>query len=97
MSATAVKATNRTIRKAFGAEAVEIINKQAEAIATNYAKGLELEKAIGQERSHRLELAAEQRRYVDSSDRILAGSISVLERKINRGFFGRLFWLVTGR
>ncbi len=68
--------------------------------------------AIGAERTHRLKLADEQRGYVDGEDRKLRvccqerwdatseaqgriiASIAALR---DRGFWGRLNWLMTGR
>jgi len=68
--------------------------------------------AVGQERTHRLELAKEQRNYVDAENRKLREccqerwDASAKTHKTfadaiygfqHRGFWSRLNWLITGR
>lgn len=66
-----------------------------EALAGAMVKDREAaEKSIGEERTHRLKLADEQRAYVDHADRLIAARVNGV---LNRGFWGRLRWLVTGR
>lgn len=70
------------------------------------------ERKIGDERTHRLKLADEQRAYVDARDRELReccqrrwDATGDAEKRINeriselrnRGFWSRLNWLLTGR
>ena len=53
-----------------------------------------IRQAISDERTHRLKLADEQRAYVDHEDRLLRERIQAF---VNRGFWSRLNWLLTGR
>jgi len=56
---------------------------------------------IGDERTHRLKMAEEQRGYVDAADRRLDRLIEAetADRRafVGRGFWSRLNWLMTGR
>src|SRR5690242_19296355 len=70
---------------------------------------LELSEKIGQERTHRLKLAEEQRSYVDGADRTIRHHIESLDARLllqetafthfsrPRSFWARLGWLFTGR
>lgn len=67
--------------------------------------------SIGNERTHRLKLADEQRGYVDDADRELRrisderwlataeaqGRIIAMSEPLRRDLWGRLKWLVVGR
>lgn len=53
-----------------------------------------LAESINAERTHRLKLADEQRYYVDRGDKTVDLMIRGLR---DRGFFGRLKWLLRGR
>lgn len=57
--------------------------------------------AVGEERTHRLKLADEQRAYVDSENRRLNIYVEAYHDKfcahMERGFWGRLKWLLFGR
>lgn len=53
-----------------------------------------VEKTIHQERTHHLELAKEQRSYVDQADKRTDWR---LDGFVGRGFWSRLNWLLTGR
>lgn len=89
------------------------IAQNVEAIASATASRLSiLERQIGDERTHCLKLADEQRGYVDARDRELRdccqqrwddtsatnkhvfGALAALR---DRGFWGRVNWLLTGR
>lgn len=53
----------------------------------------EARKAVGNECTHRLALAKEQRAYVDRQDLIIENQIRALR---DRGFWGRMKWIVRG-
>lgn len=89
MRSSTVKATRRDIRKAFGPDALELTTALAEHTRT-------LEALVDAERTHRLDLAKEQRAYVDQADTQLMRRLTALERIVRLGFFGRLRWLLTG-
>lgn len=89
------------------------IAQSVEQIAAAAAARMDrLERAINDERTHRLKLAEEQRGYVDARDRELReccwerwDSTSQTTKRLfdeigelrNRGFWSRLNWLLTGR
>jgi hypothetical protein len=89
MNGAQTKATKRQIRKAFGDEALDTIAHLVTQLRA-------LEQAIHAERMHRLDLAKEQRAYVDQADTRQQYRLMDLERLRNRGFFGRLRWLLRG-
>jgi len=97
MRAAARKATNRELRRAFGSEAVDTIGEMVKTINRQGEAIVGIGEAVSKERTHRLELAKEQRDYVDGEDRRLTYRIAYLERLSCRGFFGRLKWLLLGR
>jgi hypothetical protein len=49
---------------------------------------------VGEERTHRLQLAEEQRRYVDRNDRMYYQDLTAFRDDLN--LWGRLRWLLTG-
>jgi len=51
-------------------------------------------KAVGEERTHRLRLAEQQRTYVDRGDK---DNLIRMSNFVCRGFWSRLNWLFTGR
>ncbi len=59
-----------------------------------HAEIARLETALNNERTHRLELADQQRSYVDRADMEVLDS---LRRLRDRSFLSRLNWLITGR
>lgn len=53
--------------------------------------------SIGQERTHRLKLADEQRAYVDQADKeVLRAAVVAVNELRTRGLWGRLRWIVRG-
>jgi hypothetical protein len=73
-------------------------------VAASLERDSQLRKSIGEESSHRLTLANEQRAYVDRADAFLRLSVSDLDTELaavgtfmKRGIMGRLKWLVFGR
>ena len=56
---------------------------------------------VGEERTHRLQLANEQRTYVDHADKmnhlLSTGTRQEWEAFTGLRFWGRLKWLITGR
>ncbi len=107
---------NGTEQKAH-TTALATLDRRTSEFADAITEHLELEieklrQAIGEERTHRLKLADEQRAYVDGADRALkqccqerwdvtANTHVRLWKEIadlrDRGFWSRLNWLLTGR
>lgn len=81
------KATNRDIRRAFGPEALAAIRSIQDGIDDNRT-------AVYRERADRLELAKEQRSYVDGLERTINQRLDAFT---TRGFVARLRWLFLGR
>ncbi len=103
---------NGTQQKAHHTAVSALENATAEAIEglveavenerqTRAAEDTRLTTDIGIERTHRLELAEQQRNYVDAADRRLDRIIEAetFDRRafVGRGFWSRLNWLFTGR
>ena len=75
----------------FAEVAMHRINGLAADIAQAEAS---FAKKIGDERTQRLNLATEQRAYVDQADKEMR---RYFERLYLRGFWGRVNWLLNGR
>lgn len=85
MNGEAVKARNRDIIRAFGPETVELIDRHAKAINE---LGQDLLTVTAKQRAHG-ELAADHAMLLDAHRQ----AFQILQR----GFIGRLRWLVLGR
>jgi hypothetical protein len=82
--------------------AVEVIaNSTAQRLEAHGVELVRLRESIGAERTHRLDLAKEQRGYVDNQDQLVGRRVDALASDLftfqHRGFWSRLNWLVTGR
>jgi hypothetical protein len=93
--------TRRQIRKAFGADALKVIEAHESALRA-HAQGLErldkndgaLAYRIDDARTHVLKLADEQRAYVDALDKRAKDRLYAFT---GRTFWQRLRWLVRGK
>jgi hypothetical protein len=88
-----------------------VVDRLLQNEAKLIADALTVDARIGEERTHRLKLAQEQRGYVDNEDRQLRQTcqerwnetgathkrIGVHQAFVSRGFWSRLNWLLTGR
>jgi len=100
MSQAQAKASRRLIRRAFGPEALDTLNRQGEAIlstindlnalAADHASLKQDIKTAGTKLNERLR---SERDTADTRYVVCVGHDAIL----SRGFFGRLHWLVTGR
>lgn len=90
MSATAVKATRRDIRRAFGPDAVQMLEAHESGLR-GHAQGLQrCANAIGACEKELQRLAAESKAAGDVGGRMA-------DVVFRQSFWGRLRWLLAGR
>lgn len=88
---------HKTVREDLDAQArvtADALEAVAERCDTLDRTTSVLATRISDERTHRLQLAIEQRGYVDACDSEIKGYV---QRHIERGFWSRFNWLFTGR
>ena len=95
MNATAAKATSRQIRRAFGADALDTIARQARALEEHTAR-LNAQALAGQ--TLRTDLTALQHAHGEAELLLDACWLALNQRELAmRTLRGRLRWLVRGR
>lgn len=92
------------LRREFDAASTETtraLHVCADRLRAHDRDAIRLEKAINDERTHRLRLADEQRGYVDARDNDVLRAVEAVNDRatafVSRGFWSRLNWLLTGR
>ena len=97
---------HKTALATLGRETADAFDALTSRLGEEHRKVVEfVTKEIGQERTHRLKLADEQRSYVDAQDRELRRDMEATDRLLNQRFlmlesltlWGRIRWMVTGR
>lgn len=101
MSSGLDTATRRKVRKAFGAEALDIIAAHEQGLVGHAQSIKLLEKRVGDERKERITVCGALQTFANSAHARLdtADELRLLhvEGWRRRGLFGRLRWLLRGK
>lgn len=110
LSASTEKTARREIRRAFGPEAIEILNRQKEALdfisaaVTGSEQRMTLLDGQVSDAHARLSESEDAHARIVESERVMHDCLGTIGLAVNdlvalskRGFFARLQWLMTGK
>lgn len=96
MSQSAIKASRRQIRRAFGSQAAETVVSLDQARTSHQQFIAQLAGDVQKVQTQLRELTEIVTHNATSLEG-LGGDVMLLERARDRGLIGRLWWLLTGR